>query len=39
MSLPSPEVLYGAPAVADVRLSPDGYSLAYLAPVDGVPNL
>jgi Tol biopolymer transport system component len=39
MRAPSPEILYGAPAVSDARLSPDGRSLAYLAPLDGVPNL
>src|SRR5262245_47301763 len=33
------ELLFGDPEVAWARLSPDGMTLAYLAPVDGVRNL
>jgi dipeptidyl aminopeptidase/acylaminoacyl peptidase len=36
---PSAELLSGAPEVAEVRISPDGTQLAYLAPLDGVPNV
>ena len=35
----SREVLFGNPDRASARLSPDGASISYLAPVDGVLNI